>query len=671
VLAGVVLLAGLGLAGLLVALNPSPPEHRAAGLKADEPLGAGGGRASGSRGWLGAGVLLGLLVAGTFGVWLVVRQRRRAVSAPPGPPAEGAPAKPAAASPSVSVPCPGCGKVLRAKAALAGKKAKCPHCGVAVLIPAAGGEPPSAPAPAPARKGYPFGAWALLGLLGSIPLVLLALYLGWRLGPSGARNLLPSEGKKPSFIGVTLGSEPVEGVEESGFSYQEYDQDQPFRWTDGKGRLVIPLDKTAPPQALVMHLRIYRLPDVRSARLQVVANDQELFGGDVPVGRWDRTFDLSGINLGEQLVLELRSDTFAPLGIAVKSAKGGGKEVSDDPRALGVLVMGIKLLGRTGTGTGVSVFTKGMTAWPDRPHNLYCAALTPDGKTLVTGSWDGTVTVWDAAAGRARTSFSIRAGPQAIAVSPDGTSFATASGRVVRVWDAETGQPRADLRGHAGEVTALAYSPDGKTLASAAGNRFQAGELKLWDPATGTEQVRVEPFKLRLWAVAYAPDGRRVAVAGGDGTASVVDTGTGQVVASFSHPTWAHGVAFSPDGNRLAVSYGDDGRVPIYDLGTGKEWSSLQAPQGSYVGRPEFSGDGSHLVTPGVDGTAVVWDVSRPQAPAATLLLTGHDGPVRFALFVPDGQTIVTGQDGTVGVWNLDRLPAVPDNPAAAPPNTR
>src|SRR5262249_9517196 len=106
---------------------------------------------------------------------------------------------------------------------------------------------------------------------------------------------------------------------------------------------------------------------------------------------------------------------------------------------------------------------KGLTAWPDRPRNLYCGALTPDGKTLVTGSWDGVVTVWDAAAGRARTSFSVRAGPQAIAVSPDGPRFATASGRGVRLRDAEAGArlgrgdgavPRRPARTHRG-----AYRP--------------------------------------------------------------------------------------------------------------------------------------------------------------------------------------------------------------------
>ena len=245
-----------------------------------------------------------------------------------------------------------------------------------------------------------------------------------------------------------------------------------------------------------------------------------------------------------------------------------------------------------------------LRAWQGHSQSIVCGAVTPDGKTLVSGDWDGTIKIWNIAADKERTTLHSPApGLQALAVSPDGKTFATAaSDRVVRVWNIATGGPRTELHGHAGEITALAYSPDGQTLASAGGNRFQPGELKLWDLATGAERVPVEPFKLRLWGLAYAPDGKSVAVPVGDGTAQTVDTATGKVLATFTHPSYAHGVTFSPDGQLLAVGYGDGGDVHIHELESGKLRSHLQAPAGNYVGRLEFARDGkggNSLQSPG------------------------------------------------------------------------
>jgi hypothetical protein len=145
---------------------------------------------------------------------------------------------------------------------------------------------------------------------------------------------------KPSFLNVVLGNQFVPGVEESGFSFQEYDDlGEAFRWTDGKGRLVIPIDRHKPPTGLVLKLDIFRPPHVKTVLIQIVANNRELFKQHVPLGIWagsaagrfpPGTLDLTGIDLGDELVLDIISETFRPKGT--------------DARTLGVLVRGVELL---------------------------------------------------------------------------------------------------------------------------------------------------------------------------------------------------------------------------------------------------------------------------------------------------------------------------------------
>jgi WD40 repeat protein len=552
----------------------------------------------------------------------------------------GAPGKdqPLTASPIV-VQCSACGKELKARAELAGKKVKCPHCGKATRLPELG------PAVARKRSFSAARVW-LLTLLGLVP-VGLVLLLGF--------TWLFRHARPPalSFLNVTLGEEFVPGVEEAGFHWQEFYRGQPFRWTDGRARLVIPLDRAKPPEALLVQVAALRERQVRKAQLEIVVNKRSLFKGDIPLGYWERRFDLGGTNWGEQLVLDLLSDTFVPLG----SKRGGGQGVSADPRALGVQVQGIKLL--RGEAMPAAGPVRVIQPWAEfsqaHPHGIAFGALTPDGRTLVFGGWDGTITIWDVAANIERKTMKVLGVDlKALAVSPHGETFATVGNdRAVHLWDTDTGQPRGTFTGLKGQVLALAYSPDGKTLAAAGDDTMNGGELKLWDLGAGTERVPIEAFPFRLWGLAYAPDGKSVAVVGGERTAQVVDTTTGQVLTSFPLPFNGRRVAFSPDGKLLAVAYGQDGRVRLVEPDSGKTRADVQVPDGQPIFDLAFARDGKRLLTPRGDGITTLWDVS--EAPARPLAqLEGPLGRVRFAVFLPDGQTAVTGgEDRTIRLWNV------------------
>jgi predicted NACHT family NTPase len=154
-------------------------------------------------------------------------------------------------------------------------------------------------------------------------------------------------------------------------------------------------------------------------------------------------------------------------------------------------------------------------------------AFSPDGRTLATASWDQTIKTWDVATGKERASF---AGHQAavlcLALAPDGNTLAT-GGRdfTIKLWDVGKAREVVSLVGHTAEVRSVAFSLDGKTLASAGGvalgdplGRAENGELKLWAVTKRQELTSLQGHKSAIFAVAFAPDGKTLATGSWDDT---------------------------------------------------------------------------------------------------------------------------------------------------------
>jgi WD40 repeat protein/transcriptional regulator with XRE-family HTH domain len=290
------------------------------------------------------------------------------------------------------------------------------------------------------------------------------------------------------------------------------------------------------------------------------------------------------------------------------------------------------------------------------PALIYGVAFSPDGQRVAgAGNFaGGGVIVWDAQSGRELVS--IRGGSsrvEAIAFSPDGRWLATGGlDRQVKIWDAATGREALTLSGHTRDINRLVFSADGTRLATASPD----GTAKVWDVTPSHEALMMQPGAIRI---DLSRDGRQLLSGHSDGTVRLWDAASGQELLTLRGNTKdILSVAFSPDGTRAATGSGDHTAI-IWDLATGRPLRTLQLPDGVWA--VAFSPDGTRLATgvavtddtgrPANDTTARVWDVSTGQQ---WLTLAGHTDGVVSVAFSPDGRQLTTGSvDKTARVWDL------------------
>ena len=241
----------------------------------------------------------------------------------------------------------------------------------------------------------------------------------------------------------------------------------------------------------------------------------------------------------------------------------------------------------------------------DRPGLVTDAEFSPNGAMLAAAGADGAVRVWDVATGRRRFFLPAHRNPVfAVVWSPDGRFVADASGdRTAYVWGIE-GNQRAQrvgsLVGHRGAVTSIAYSPDGRSLLSGSDDRT-AG---LWDARVEEQLVPLEPHGGGPVTASFAPGGHRVVSAGADRTARIWDVGSRRLVRSLPHDARVNDAEFSPNG-RLVVTASADEFARIWDATTGSGLQTLRARGPVLVGR--FSPDGSTVATGDAQGRVQLW----------------------------------------------------------------
>ncbi len=232
----------------------------------------------------------------------------------------------------------------------------------------------------------------------------------------------------------------------------------------------------------------------------------------------------------------------------------------------------------------------------------------------------------------------------AIAFSPDGKTLATPCGdNAVRLWDAPTGQLLDTLEGHALSVACVSFSPDGRTLASGSWDRT----IRLWDVAT-RKPIATLPDGHIVDALSFSPDGKTLASVGGSRTVRLWDTTTHQSLGAREGHDWtAVCVAFSPEGTTFA-SGGWDDNVLLWDIANPKPIATLPGHALRTLS-VTFSPDGKTLASGGWANSILLWDVATRKPVRA---LEGH--AVSSLAFSPDGTTLASGgRDHAIRLWDV------------------
>jgi RNA polymerase sigma factor (sigma-70 family) len=237
----------------------------------------------------------------------------------------------------------------------------------------------------------------------------------------------------------------------------------------------------------------------------------------------------------------------------------------------------------------------------------------------------------------------------AVAFAPDGKTLAAGGGDHLYLWRLATEQLQFTLKGHGGNtVSSVAFSPDGKLVA------VGAWDLKVWSADSVKEVANLgRQDRGRSWPVAFAPDGKTLL------------TGYGRVVKLWDVATWQErgalaghtrevtGLAFTRDSKTLATASWD-GTVKLWDLATGKERTTRKLSKDALM-CVAFSPDGKTLAvgTGGfrVPGEVILWDVTSAKV---RTVLKGHEYQVTSVAFSPDGKTVASGSyDQTVRLWDV------------------
>ncbi len=251
-------------------------------------------------------------------------------------------------------------------------------------------------------------------------------------------------------------------------------------------------------------------------------------------------------------------------------------------------------------------------------HYIYAIAYSPDGKTILTGSRDKTAILWNAADGHKIHTLEGHAGSiYAVAFSPDGSRLYTASwDKTVRIWDAKSGELLNTLKGHTAGVTAIDVSPDGSHIVTGASINGRKTEneaaskkqtVMIWDAQSGQKLKALVGHDNSVYDVAYSPDGKLIASASWDGSVKIWDAIKGAELKTLEgHSQSIQAAVFSPNGQRLATGSWDN-TVKIWDIDTGRELLTLK-DHTARVTDVAFSPDGRQLAASARDETVVIWN---------------------------------------------------------------
>jgi WD40 repeat protein len=278
-------------------------------------------------------------------------------------------------------------------------------------------------------------------------------------------------------------------------------------------------------------------------------------------------------------------------------------------------------------------------------------AFAPDGRNLATASEDGKVYVWESSTGKKLRQLQ---GPKgeigAVVFSRDGKTLSAAAraGGTLWTWDTATGKELRKVLGREADDCVVAFSDNGNIVA--AGNAAKESTILLRETAAGKDFLELKGHRGVIYAVALSPTGKLLASGGDDKTLRLWDLTSGKEIRALgSHAQRIRCVCFSRDG-KLAASASDDGTVRIWNVAAGKELHQLAA-HSQPVTTLAFSPDGKVLVSGGRNRRLCLWDVATGKV---VRQVQGHFSALVSTAFSPDGKILASaGTDGRVRLWDM------------------
>jgi WD40 repeat protein len=282
-------------------------------------------------------------------------------------------------------------------------------------------------------------------------------------------------------------------------------------------------------------------------------------------------------------------------------------------------------------------------------NSIFSVSFNADGRTLASGSADQTVKLWHLNQGRClKTLKGYTNSVFSVVFSADGQTLASGStDQTIRLWQVDTGICCKTLLGHSGWVTSVAFHPAGDLLASSSADQT----IRLWSVRTGQCLNLLQGHSNWVQSVSFSPDGEILASSGDDRTIRLWSVRTGECLKLLQgHTSWIWAIRFSPNGKLLASSSADQ-TIRLWSVDAGECVNRLQGHT-RQIQSIAFSPDGQLLSSASGDETVRLWEVSTGQC---LKTLQGHSNNVWSVAFSPDGKILASGSlDQTVRLWDVN-----------------